>query len=137
MKRLKRYLLSTLPTGAVVPVVTKAARTALLPRTLRLPTVPLGIIGLRSVGWSTDTVPNIGHFRAIRGCQKGVSGLLNGSRGLNGTVGFFVSKRAVDLSDRELAILSGAARGLTNRELASRFYIAEATVRRHLANVYE
>jgi len=48
-----------------------------------------------------------------------------------------VSKRAVDLSDRELAILSGAARGLTNRELASRFYIAEATVRRHLANVYE
>jgi DNA-binding NarL/FixJ family response regulator len=48
-----------------------------------------------------------------------------------------VTKRAVDLSDRELAILSGAARGLTNRELASRFYIAEATVRRHLANVYE
>jgi hypothetical protein len=51
------------------------------------PTVPLSTIGLRSVRWSTVTVPNIGHFRAILGSQKGVSGLLNGSRGLNGTVG--------------------------------------------------
>ena len=48
-----------------------------------------------------------------------------------------VSKTAVDLSDREHEILSGAARGLTNRELASRLHIAEATVKRHLANVYE
>ncbi len=48
-----------------------------------------------------------------------------------------VSKRAVALTDRELDILSGAASGLTNRELASRLHIAEATVRRHLANIYE
>ncbi|MBD0355213.1 MAG: response regulator transcription factor [Rubrobacteraceae bacterium] len=48
-----------------------------------------------------------------------------------------VSKRAVNLSEREVDILSGAARGLTNRELASRLHIAEATVKRHLANVYE
>ncbi len=48
-----------------------------------------------------------------------------------------VSKRAVALSERELDILSGAARGLTNRQLASRLHIAEATVKRHLANVYE
>ena len=48
-----------------------------------------------------------------------------------------VSKKAVALANRELGILSGAASGLTNRGLASRLHIAEATVKRYLANVYE
>jgi hypothetical protein len=56
-------------------------------QTVSLPTVPLSTIRLRSVGWSTVRMPNIGRFRAILGSQQGLSGLLNGSLGLNGTVG--------------------------------------------------
>ena len=41
------------------------------------------------------------------------------------------------LSARELEILLLAARGLSNRQIASSLHLAEATVKRHLANVYE
>ena len=40
------------------------------------------------------------------------------------------------LSARELEILLLAARGLSNREISENLNIAEATVRRHLANTY-
>ena len=39
-------------------------------------------------------------------------------------------------SERELEILRGAARGLSNRQIAASLSISEATVKRHLANVY-
>jgi DNA-binding NarL/FixJ family response regulator len=41
------------------------------------------------------------------------------------------------LSARELEILLLAARGLSNERIASTLHIAETTVKRHLANVYE
>jgi DNA-binding NarL/FixJ family response regulator len=41
------------------------------------------------------------------------------------------------LSVRELEILLLAARGLSNERIASSLYLSEATVKRHLANVYE
>jgi DNA-binding NarL/FixJ family response regulator len=41
------------------------------------------------------------------------------------------------LSARELEILLLAARGLSNRQVASSLHIAEATIKRHLANTYE
>ena len=41
------------------------------------------------------------------------------------------------LSARELEILLLAARGLSNSRIASLLHISEATVKRHLANVYE
>jgi DNA-binding NarL/FixJ family response regulator len=41
------------------------------------------------------------------------------------------------LSARELEILLLAARGLPNHRIASSLHLAEATVKRHLANVYE
>ncbi len=41
------------------------------------------------------------------------------------------------LSARELKILLLASRGLSNREISDHLHIAEATVRRHLSNVYE
>ncbi len=56
-------------------------------KTVSNPTVTLSIIALRSVGQRTLRVPNIGHFRAIFGSQKGLSGLLNGSLALSVTVG--------------------------------------------------
>lgn len=40
------------------------------------------------------------------------------------------------LSARELEILLLAARGLSNREISEKLHLAEATVRRHLANTY-
>jgi DNA-binding NarL/FixJ family response regulator len=48
-----------------------------------------------------------------------------------------VSKQAAELSDREVEILSGIARGLSNQQLASALNIAESTVKRHLSNAYE
>ena len=41
------------------------------------------------------------------------------------------------LSEREIEVLVLAARGLSNRLIATSLHIAEATVKRHLANVYE
>jgi DNA-binding NarL/FixJ family response regulator len=41
------------------------------------------------------------------------------------------------LSVRELEILLLAARGLSNHQIASSLYLAEGTVKRHLANVYQ
>jgi DNA-binding NarL/FixJ family response regulator len=41
------------------------------------------------------------------------------------------------LSARELEILLLVARGLSNERIASSLHLAEATVKRHLANIYE
>ncbi|MDP8949368.1 MAG: response regulator transcription factor [Actinomycetota bacterium] len=41
------------------------------------------------------------------------------------------------LTDRQTEVLILAARGLSNRDIASRLHISERTVHRHLANVYE
>lgn len=41
-----------------------------------------------------------------------------------------------DLSKRELEILLLAARGLSNRQAATSLHLAEATIKRHLANIY-
>lgn len=40
------------------------------------------------------------------------------------------------LSVRELEILLLAARGMSNREIAAKLYLADGTVKRHLANIY-
>ncbi|MGB3681909.1 MAG: response regulator transcription factor [Rubrobacteraceae bacterium] len=40
------------------------------------------------------------------------------------------------LTDREMEVLLLAARGLSNRRIASSLYLSEATVSRHLANIY-
>jgi DNA-binding NarL/FixJ family response regulator len=40
------------------------------------------------------------------------------------------------LSARELEIVLLAARGLSNQQIASSLHLSEATVKRHLANIY-
>lgn len=44
--------------------------------------------------------------------------------------------RADGLSDRELEILLLVARGLSNQQISGSLHISEATVKRHLANIY-
>jgi DNA-binding NarL/FixJ family response regulator len=41
------------------------------------------------------------------------------------------------LSDRELEVVVLVARGFSNRQVARELHISEATVKRHLANIYE
>jgi DNA-binding NarL/FixJ family response regulator len=41
------------------------------------------------------------------------------------------------LSDRELEVLVLVARGFSNRQVARDLHLSEATVKRHLANIYE
>src|SRR5215210_5053968 len=41
------------------------------------------------------------------------------------------------LSEREAEVLVLAARGLSNRQIARELHISEATVKRHLANIYQ
>ena len=41
-----------------------------------------------------------------------------------------------ELSERELEVLLLAARGLSNRQIAYHLQLSEATVKRHLANLY-
>jgi DNA-binding CsgD family transcriptional regulator len=42
-----------------------------------------------------------------------------------------------ELSPRELQVAEAAAEGLTNREVAARFFLSEKTVERHLSSVYD
>ena len=41
------------------------------------------------------------------------------------------------LSDRELEVIVLVARGFSNRQVATQLHISEATVKRHLANIYQ
>lgn len=47
-----------------------------------------------------------------------------------------LDNQANGLSDRELEVLLQAARGLSNRQIAGSLHLSEATVKRHLANIY-
>lgn len=47
-----------------------------------------------------------------------------------------LDERAEGLSGRQMDILLLAARGLSNRQISASLHIAEATVKRHLANIY-
>jgi DNA-binding NarL/FixJ family response regulator len=44
--------------------------------------------------------------------------------------------QAAGLTEREVAILSGVARGLSNRELGKELWVTEQTVKFHLTNIY-
>jgi ATP/maltotriose-dependent transcriptional regulator MalT len=41
------------------------------------------------------------------------------------------------VSDRELEVIVLVARGFSNRQVATELHISEATVKRHLANIYQ
>jgi DNA-binding NarL/FixJ family response regulator len=45
-------------------------------------------------------------------------------------------RKDLGLTERELAILQSVADGLSNKEIAKRFYLAEQTVKFHLTSIY-
>lgn len=45
-------------------------------------------------------------------------------------------EEADGLTERELEVLVMVARGITNRDIATALHLSEATVKRHLANIY-
>ena len=49
---------------------------------------------------------------------------------------FSVSAEADGLSERELEVLLMVARGMSNHQIAIALHLSEATVKRHLANIY-
>jgi DNA-binding CsgD family transcriptional regulator len=63
-----------------------------------------------------------------------VCSTLVGGMGQDGTRG--VAKDPRPPSAREVELLALAARGMSNREIAETLLLSEATVKRHLANVY-
>jgi len=66
----------------------------------------------------------------------------NGPAGPEGTVMVIPPRifrdpaEADGLSGRELEVLLQAARGMSNRQIATSLHLSEATVKRHLANIY-
>ena len=53
-----------------------------------------------------------------------------------GTLERLEGREESPVSDRELEVLSLAAEGLSNAQIASRLYISEGTIKRHLTSVY-
>jgi DNA-binding NarL/FixJ family response regulator len=49
---------------------------------------------------------------------------------------FSVSAEADGLSERELEVLLMVARGMSNHQIAIALHLSEATIKRHLANIY-
>jgi DNA-binding NarL/FixJ family response regulator len=45
-------------------------------------------------------------------------------------------EQTLELSPRELEVLEAVAIGLSNREIASKLWVSEPTVKFHLTNVY-
>jgi DNA-binding NarL/FixJ family response regulator len=64
----------------------------------------------------------------------GANAVISMPRGLLQRLG---DEPAGSLSERETEVLVLAARGLSNRHIAKELHLAEATVKRHLANIYE
>ena len=71
---------------------------------------------------------------AVSSDPGGANAVISIPRGLLQRLG---EEPAGTLSERELEVLVLAARGLSNRLIGQELHLAEATVKRHLANIYE
>ncbi|GAA1515971.1 response regulator transcription factor [Kribbella lupini] len=73
--------------------------------------------------------------------RRAVEATARGEHVLSPTVAHALTRRSTTpehqkLSPRELEVLSLVARGTTNREIAARLFITEATVKTHLLHLY-
>jgi len=128
--------LGTGPGGAVVTARLRALPDP--PRVLVLTTYDteadiLGAIDAGASGYLLKDAPPDELFRAIRGTARGEVVLAP-------AVAARLVKRAASpgpvLTEREVEILGLLATGLSNRELAKRLFVSEATVKAHLSHIY-
>ena len=93
----------------------------------------LGAIDAGASGYLLKDAPPDELFRAIRGTARGEVVLAP-------AVAARLVKRAASpgpvLTEREVEILGLLATGLSNRELAKRLFVSEATVKAHLSHIY-
>jgi DNA-binding NarL/FixJ family response regulator len=93
----------------------------------------LGAIDAGASGYLLKDAPPDELFRAIRGTARGEVVLAP-------AVAARVVKRAASpgpvITEREVEILGLLATGLSNRELAKRLFVSEATVKSHLSHIY-
>jgi DNA-binding NarL/FixJ family response regulator len=93
----------------------------------------LGAIDAGASGYLLKDAPPDELFRAIRGTARGEVVLAP-------AVAARLVKRAASpgpvITEREVEILGLLATGLSNRELAKRLFVSEATVKSHLSHIY-
>ncbi|MFC6155673.1 response regulator [Kribbella jiaozuonensis] len=90
----------------------------------------LSAIDAGASGYLLKDAPPDDLFRAIRGTARGETVLAP-------TVAARLVRRSgPTLTDREVEILGLLATGMTNRTLARKLYVSEATIKSHLAHIY-
>ncbi len=85
-------------------------------------------------GYLLKDAPREELFRAVRAVARGES-LLQPNVAARLVNRFAEISR--QLSDRELEVLRGMARGLSNKEIASELSIGETTVKTHVTNIFQ
>ncbi|HTZ43048.1 MAG TPA: response regulator transcription factor [Jatrophihabitans sp.] len=88
-----------------------------------------------AAGYLVKTIDRLELLAGLRATFRGDTVTLSMSRD---TLQQLYGRRPADtvLSQRELEVLRLATQALTNSQIASRLYIAEATVKRHLTSIY-
>ncbi len=95
----------------------------------------LAAIEAGATGYLLKDAPPADLFRAVRSAARGESSL---SPAVASRVMGQLRTPGTDLlSQRELEVLELVAQGANNREAAARLFISEATVKTHLAHIYD
>jgi DNA-binding NarL/FixJ family response regulator len=87
-----------------------------------------------ATGYLLKDAPRAELFRAIRSAARGETVLA--PQAATRLVGQLREPSAHPLTQRELQVLELVARGATNREVASRLHVSEATVKTHLVHAF-
>lgn len=127
-----------MPGGDGIPAIARMSQLGLRSRVLVLTTYAtqaevLPAVEAGAIGYLLKDAPVAELVRAIEAAHRGESALSPGAASvLMGRV------RDPDpaLSQRELDVLRLIADGSTNREIASRLFISEATVKSHILHIY-
>jgi DNA-binding NarL/FixJ family response regulator len=87
-----------------------------------------------ATGYLLKDTPHEELFRAVRAAYRGEAVLAPSVA--NRLMSQLRAPAQEAFSDRELEVLALIAQGLTNREVAARLFISEATVKTHLVHIY-
>lgn len=94
----------------------------------------LGAVEAGAVGYLLKDAPPVELISAVRSAATGTTVL-------SGAVAHRLERRekdpATSLSTRELEVLQAVAAGKSNRDIGTELFLSEATVKSHLAHVYD